>query len=458
MHLCCRIQLSVVTCALVQLLAASGAQARPLLVISRDQGLVREACDLLVERKASPATETYESNLARQSNEHATSLEAIASAQESYRDGDIDTAWEKISQAIAGLERSYGVMRDFEVVARAYLFRADLANAKGNTRTAEDCYLIAARLGGDMELDPATTSPVVIDGYKTAHELLANSPTGGLTLVTKPEGALISVDGQRSGQAPLSLSLPAGPHLVRAQLNDYDVWATQVPVSPDDIRRVEVFLVPTLPIDAAAMAPTPQRMRALLAIDSERDWLVLNREGDEVTYSYLVVGGEVVDGGPLAIAELPAALGPEGSAESIQEEGDPIGWPWLLAAGGGGVAALGTIGALSIESALFFSDAGSGQERLDLQLAERILFGVAVVGVVAGAVGLAFGLAQMEDSPFDFGAGESDESPGPGAHSDEPEDVPIDEVEEGMDFEFGDVLDESGGKAEESTGAKAETP
>ena len=78
-----------------------------------------------------------------------------------------------------------------------------LANARGDTQTAEDSYMAAARFGGDLELDPATTSPTVIEGYRTAHELLANSPTGGLTIVTEPKGGLVSVDGQRveaSGQ------------------------------------------------------------------------------------------------------------------------------------------------------------------------------------------------------------------------------------------------------------------
>jgi hypothetical protein len=292
------------------------------------------------------------------------------------------------------MEGCYGVIRDFDTLAKAYLFRADLANARGDTTTAEDSYLVAARLGGDLELDATTTSPLVIEGYRTAHELLANSPTGALTIVTDPPGSLVWIDGQRRGEAPLTVTLPAGPHLAKAQLPGYDAWAAQVPVLADDNKQVEIFMLKTSPMDLAAVAPTAQRLQALRAVDNERDWLVVTRVDEAVNFSYLPLGGQFVTGGPVTLAGLPEALGPiPPDLDVDSQESDAPAWPWILAGVGGGVGALGAIGAMALEGTLFFTDAGSGQERLDMQLAERVLLGVAGLGLVAGAVAAAVGLA-----------------------------------------------------------------
>lgn len=59
----------------------------------------------------------------------------------------------------------------------------------------------------------------------------ASSPAlASLRIVVEPEGALVLVDGLRSGTAPISLELPAGEHIVRAEKEGYEplIWSVNL--------------------------------------------------------------------------------------------------------------------------------------------------------------------------------------------------------------------------------------
>jgi len=75
----------------------------------------------------------------------------------------------------------------------------------------------------------------------------------------------------------------------------------------------------------------------------------------------------------------------EGAAE--EPPADPLHWGWIVASVGGGVAAIGGIGMLSLESVIAFTNVGSGEDREGMQLGERILFGATAVALIGGLVG-----------------------------------------------------------------------
>ncbi|MBN2361617.1 MAG: hypothetical protein JXR83_19345 [Deltaproteobacteria bacterium] len=81
---------------------------------------------------------------------------------------------------------------------------------------------------------------------------------------------------------------------------------------------------------------------------------------------------------------------PSGAKKTSALALDVVGWS--IAGGAGGLALLGGLGALALDSTLLYSDAGDFEARSGMLLAERVLAGVAVVGVVAGAVGLGIAL------------------------------------------------------------------
>jgi len=377
------------------------AQARELLVASRDPGVVSAACGALQAQGALPAAELHTSRWTDQAAEYEAALTSIDHARQAYLEGEIDRAWEDASRAIETLGRSLGVAQDFDAVARAYLFHADLATARDEAAAAEDSFLIAARLGPQLELDPANTSPLVIEGYTTASALLASSPPGGLTVQSQPAGATVWVDDEERGGAPLSVTLPAGPHLVRVELDGYELWATQVPVEAGNVRELEIYLTEAGPLDLAIAAPTVERVRALQQLDGERDWLVVERVDEGLNYTLVTAEGTAVDGGPILPLDLVQVVELARSGGEVEvdpvAQGAPLHWGWIVAGVSGGVAALSAAGALAIEGVFQLSSLASGEERQGMQLGERILFGTTLLGVVGGGVGTVLALEAADE-------------------------------------------------------------
>jgi len=330
----------VVLVAATVLVSMAAAAERPTWVVGRDPALVNEVCHTLTARRARPATERFPSNSAQQLADYQLGVTRSEEAVAFYRQGRIDQAWGAIAEAVAAFERSFAVADDFEGIARAYLFRADLAMARGDNGKAEDDFMAAARLAPGLKLDPAATSPTVIEGFNTALELLKNSPTGGLSVLSKPAGATVLADGAVRGVTPLSVVLTAGPHLAVVRLRGYDVWATQVPVEANDVRKLEMFLNEASPIDLAAVEGTAESLRRLSSLDLAADWLVATRDGSGLRFGYLPAGADPVLGGPIALAALPAELA---AVDDRLERGALAAvpaWAWYAAGIGGGALLL----------------------------------------------------------------------------------------------------------------------
>lgn len=340
----------VVLVAATFLVSMAAASERPTWVVGRDPALVNEVCHVLTARGARPAVERFPSANAQQQADRRLGIVRRDEAVAFYREGQIDKAWSAIGESVAAFERSFAVVDDFEVVANAYLFQADLAMARGDNGKAEDAFLAAARLAPGLALDPAATSPTVIEGFNTARELLSNSPTGGISVLSKPSGASVLVDGNARGNTPLSVVLTAGPHLAVVRLRGYDVWATQVPVEVNDVRKLEVFLNTASPIDVAADEGSPASLRAAAYLDPAADWLAVTRDVSGLRFAYLPAGADPVLQGPIELAALPAELA---AIDDRVERGllaQLPAWAWY-AAGIGGGALLLTAG---VGSAVYF--------------------------------------------------------------------------------------------------------
>jgi len=366
------------------LAAPSSASARELLIASPRADLVEEVTALLAEHEVKRAVDVHSSQGARLA---AKLLQAEAQAQlahQAYQAGEVAKANLEAQAALAAFEEVLPVVRDFAPIVRLHLLRADLASAKEDTATAEDNFMSAARFGGELELDPATASPIVIEGFKAAHELLTNSPPGGVNITSTPADAEVFVDGESKGTTPLTLDLPAGPHLFQVAMDGHDAWAQVVPIDPSGANLVEVSLVPQRPLDRALSTLSPAAISALRGVDADRDWLVVLPAEGKVRYALLLEEREDIYGGPVAMEGLEESL----KAKGWNPGGIDLELIGMIAAGaGGGVGLVSLIGALSLDSVLLFSDLGSGEDRDTMQLTERILLGVSAVGMVVGAAG-----------------------------------------------------------------------
>ncbi len=66
---------------------------------------------------------------------------------------------------------------------------------------------------------------------------------GGLVIVSRPDGASVSIDGRPVGTTPLTMqALTAGSHAVRLELAGYSVWTSGVQVTAGKVNRVTASL------------------------------------------------------------------------------------------------------------------------------------------------------------------------------------------------------------------------
>ena len=372
-------------------------QARELLVAGREPALVDAVCARLDDSDVRPASEVHPSRGAKLARLRMAAQEQLQAARDAYARGDIDGAKALLNEAIQGCEQAFAGLDDLSQLARAYLLRADLALASEDTASAEDSFMVAARYLGAVELDPNTNSPLVVEGFNTARELIENSPTGELSVSAALAGIEITIDGQARGEAPIKVALPPGPHLVQARLDGYGAWAQQIPIDPGATREVEIILDRLEPLEQALHTLSSEDVHALRELDPDRDWLLVLREGDGLRYSLLLHEQEDRYSDPVTLEELPDALVKDGwspSLVSLEEIG-------LIAAGvGAGVAGVSLVSALTLDSVMMFTDLGSGDDRATMQLAERALLGVAVAGAVVGAAGAGLWLYLEREALF----------------------------------------------------------
>jgi hypothetical protein len=134
------------------------------------------------------------------------------------------------------------------------------------------------------------TQPEPPTAESPATAVPGETPAGqaSLRIETQPEGALITVDGLRSGMAPISLELPAGEHIVRAELDGYEplIWTVNLSAGGREtlVGRMIAQVGAPGPTGTAPPTQTPQATEPLAD-------LLIRRAGIE-----LETGGPCFDG------------------------------------------------------------------------------------------------------------------------------------------------------------------
>jgi len=176
---------------------------------------------------------------------------------------------------------------------------------------------------------------------------------GSLRLIVTQAGALVMLDGKPVGNTPLEApvsGLEQGSHELMVQLDGYKTLAQMVQVVAGEEQEFALALE-RLPAETEG-SPTPE------AVEQPSDSVIVAEDSDAA------------------------------AAEPVSTE--VVGW--TLAGIGGGVAAVGALGAVALDSTLLYSGAGDYDSRSGMLVAEKALAGVAAVGLVAGALGLGMAL------------------------------------------------------------------
>jgi len=104
----------------------------------------------------------------------------------------------------------------------------------------------------DADVLPALTH-IVIDPAKAALVEQTPSTCGAIKIVSSPEGAQVSIDGDYVGTAPGTFSdIPAGPHTLKFSRDGYEPVSREITVTELETIQVSVFL--------AAVEPAPTQV------------------------------------------------------------------------------------------------------------------------------------------------------------------------------------------------------
>ncbi|MHB8876806.1 MAG: PEGA domain-containing protein [Myxococcaceae bacterium] len=107
---------------------------------------------------------------------------------------------------------------------------------------ARERFASALFIDPEMAIDRVYFPPPIVSLFEEVRQGLQARPTGGLSVVTDPNGAQSFVDGRPRGAAPLTLNLPEGDHFVCARRVGSRDWVARLHVSPGRVESQQIFL------------------------------------------------------------------------------------------------------------------------------------------------------------------------------------------------------------------------
>lgn len=147
---------------------------------------------------------------------------------------------------------------DPATLERVHLLRAQCHAARQDFTKAEDAFALALDANPNAALDPARVDPTLVKLLDSVRARL----TGTLSVGSTPAGAVITVDGQPAGVAPLSMAVGVGTRTVEARWGDGASSATQASVRPKREVRVEWVQGASAPaVERKAEAPMGRPLR-----------------------------------------------------------------------------------------------------------------------------------------------------------------------------------------------------
>ncbi|MCR9278864.1 MAG: PEGA domain-containing protein [Pseudomonadaceae bacterium] len=96
----------------------------------------------------------------------------------------------------------------------------------------------------------------VASGAEESLSLRLSRLTGTVEIVSKPAGATVLVDGQARGTSPLTLTLPAKPHVIQLRLDGYAGFRKRLEPKADFRQSVNVALLTEREARLAALKPS----------------------------------------------------------------------------------------------------------------------------------------------------------------------------------------------------------
>ncbi len=153
-------------------------------------------------------------------------------------------AIEQFTEALRELRAIFPYLKDLRALEEAHLERGMTYQALGNDAWAKREYRMVLLLDPERKLDDAVVSPVVVDSFEKVRKSLLTSLKGSISIISKPSGASLTMDGKVVGTTPITVpGVIPGEHYLSLKHPGYKVWFGVLKVPEGAMEKREVFMV-----------------------------------------------------------------------------------------------------------------------------------------------------------------------------------------------------------------------
>ncbi len=152
-------------------------------------------------------------------------------------------AIKQLSGALRILRAIFPGLKNLSSLERAHLMLGMTYQALGKGRQAEHEYRMVLLLNPSRKLDETTVNPVVVEKFEKVRQRLVTSMKGSISLISKPQGARVYMDGRAVGFTPVTIpGVYPGEHYFSIVAGGYKTWFGVLRLKPGGLEKREVFL------------------------------------------------------------------------------------------------------------------------------------------------------------------------------------------------------------------------
>jgi hypothetical protein len=169
--------------------------------------------------------------------------ERLAAGRAAYLNLEFEQAIETLSDAVADLDAAASALEDTRDLGDALLFLGASQAFAERTRAARRTFTRLHVQTPQIQPDPDTFNPNIIERYEQAAPRDRESPTAQIAVSSEPPGAIVYVDHVPQGRAPIAVTgLMGGAHTVRVTRPGATPYVEQLSLRRGGSSEINAFL------------------------------------------------------------------------------------------------------------------------------------------------------------------------------------------------------------------------
>ena len=173
----------------------------------------------------------------------------ISEGKQAYQQLQVDKTLKKMKEALKDEQFCGPEIRDPSIFTDLHVFAGLAHLAQGEQDKAAEEFRQAVSHDPGLVLSQKKFPPDVVNAFNQAKRQLLSSQPTQVSIVSRPAGAEVYIDGRSQGTTPVAVPLYPGRHFVRVELEGYSPWTLSL---PNDFppREIKALLVPLWTGDA----------------------------------------------------------------------------------------------------------------------------------------------------------------------------------------------------------------